>query len=515
MCFFPSASGDADHYVVRFYRHFSSEICDPSHISLFRRDCGPGSVREHLLKQDLIYVGGGSILSLLGVWRAHGIDEDLRAAWQAGVILCGVSAGSLCWFASGLTAYHHDAKPYEGLGFLPHSNAVHYEEESNRRPAYHAALLDGQLPGGYGASDGAALHFVGEDLHRVVLSRPRRARTGSRPSATRSWSSRWRRPISAIGRRSPLPPPKKRPPTILAMGGGGFTMEPENPALDDYVLSLADAPMPKICLLPTASGDGEAQIRQFHATFGSRACEPMHISLFRLGSRPVPLRETLLEQDVIYVGGGSMLGLLAVWRALGLDAILRECWEAGVVLAGLSAGAMCWFEWGITSSLGSPAPSPGLGFLPGSMSVHCRRRAGAAAGLPRGDRRRHDPARLRRRRRRRAALPRHRARGGRQLAPRPPRAARRPGRRDASSSRACWPSPTASARRPRSPSSAACARSARPPRVAKARCAQAARAVALKAQSICLERWKFTPSASSSGPWAASRARKSSQSRAG
>ena len=84
VCFFPSASGDADHYVVRFYRHFSSAVCDPSHISLFRRDCGPGAVREHLLKQDVIYVGGGSILSLLGVWRAHGIDADLHAAWQAG-----------------------------------------------------------------------------------------------------------------------------------------------------------------------------------------------------------------------------------------------------------------------------------------------------------------------------------------------------------------------------------------------------------------------------------------------
>jgi len=76
------------------------------------------------------------------------------------------------WFASGLTAYHHDPKPYEGLGFLPHSNAVHYEEESNRRPAYHAALLNG-MPGGYAASDGAALHFIGDDLHRVVLSRPK------------------------------------------------------------------------------------------------------------------------------------------------------------------------------------------------------------------------------------------------------------------------------------------------------------------------------------------------------
>jgi len=163
------------------------------------------------------------------------------------------------------------------------------------------------------------------------------------------------------------------------MGGGGFTMEPDNPALDDYVLGLASARMPKICLLPTASGDGEAQIRQFHATFGSRACEPMHISLFRLGSRPIPLRETLLQQHVVYVGGGSMLGLLAVWRALGLDTILRECWEAGVVLAGLSAGAMCWFEWGVSSSLGAPAPAPGLGLLPGSLSVHAD---GEPARLP-------------------------------------------------------------------------------------------------------------------------------------
>src|SRR3954453_792715 len=205
----------------------------------------------------------------------------------------------------------------------------------------------------------------------------RRAPTGSRRSATRSWSSRWSPPTSANGRRSRLPRPE---PTILAMGGGGFTMEPQNPALDDFVLGLAEGvAVPKVCLLPTASGDGEAQIRQFHATFGARGCEPMHISLFRLGSRPVPLRETLLDQDIIYVGGGSMLGLLAVWRALGLDQILRECWESGVILAGLSAGAMCWFEWGVTKSLGHPAPSPGLGFLPGSMSGHM---AGEPTRLP-------------------------------------------------------------------------------------------------------------------------------------
>jgi peptidase E len=154
------------------------------------------------------------------------------------------------------------------------------------------------------------------------------------------------------------------------MGGGGFTMEPEASVLDDYVLSLAPAREPRICLLPTAGGDSEEQIRRFAIAFGDRLCEPTHVSLFRLGHRPVPLREHLLAQDVIYVGGGSMINLLALWRAHGLDAILREAWQAGIVLAGLSAGSMCWFEGGITNAHGHPAPAAGLGFLPGSNSVH-------------------------------------------------------------------------------------------------------------------------------------------------
>src|SRR5689334_13704530 len=101
-----------------------------------------------------------------------------------------------------------------------------------------------------------------------------------------------------------------RPPTIFAMGGGGFTMEPENPALDDYVRTLAPAREPRICLLPTAGGDSEDQIRRFHTAFTDKLCEPTHISLFRLGTHPVPLREHLLAQDIIYVGGGSMINLL-------------------------------------------------------------------------------------------------------------------------------------------------------------------------------------------------------------
>jgi peptidase E len=154
------------------------------------------------------------------------------------------------------------------------------------------------------------------------------------------------------------------------MGGGGFTMEPGNPALDDYVRSLAPAREPRICLLPTAGGDSEDQIVRFHAAFGDQLCEPTHVSLFRLGARPVPLREHLLAQDVIYVGGGAMVNLLALWRAHAVDEILREAWQAGIVLAGLSAGSMCWFEWGVTRSTGRPAAARGLGFLAGSNSVH-------------------------------------------------------------------------------------------------------------------------------------------------
>src|SRR4051812_2308094 len=159
--------------------------------------------------------------------------------------------------------------------------------------------------------------------------------------------------------------------TILAMGGGGFMMEPANPALDDFVVTLARRREPKILFLPTASGDPGAQISAFRATFGDRACRPLALSLFRLEQHPADLRALILAQDVVYVGGGSMRNLLAIWREHGLDALMREAWERGVVLAGISAGAMCWFQHGITRSAGSPAPAAGLGLLPGSMTVHC------------------------------------------------------------------------------------------------------------------------------------------------
>jgi peptidase E len=139
VCFLPSASGDADHYIVRFYRAFSPARCQPSHISLFRRDTGAGfggDVTEHLLAQDLIYVGGGSLISLMGVWRAHGLDEVLRECWLRGVVLCGLSAGSLCWFSEAVTAFHGPPQRVRGLGLLPYSNCVHYDGEPARRDSH-------------------------------------------------------------------------------------------------------------------------------------------------------------------------------------------------------------------------------------------------------------------------------------------------------------------------------------------------------------------------------------------
>ena len=154
------------------------------------------------------------------------------------------------------------------------------------------------------------------------------------------------------------------------MGGGGFTMEPANPLLDDFVLSLAPVREPRVLFLATASGDPAAQIAAFQDRFGDRACRQRHLSLFRLHGTDRPLSEELLDQHVIYIGGGSMRNMLAIWRAHALAEIFAEAWRRGIVLAGLSAGAMCWFEGGVTRSSGPPETIAGLGLLPGSLTVH-------------------------------------------------------------------------------------------------------------------------------------------------
>ncbi|MEK4531329.1 Type 1 glutamine amidotransferase-like domain-containing protein [Solibacillus sp. FSL K6-1554] len=156
---------------------------------------------------------------------------------------------------------------------------------------------------------------------------------------------------------------------IIAMGGGGFSMEPDNPLLDHYILKQAETANPKICFLPTASGDSEQYISRFYSFFNDQNCDPSHLSLFNPPSRD--LESFVLEKDILYVGGGNTKNLLALWKEWGLDSILRKAWEEGVILAGLSAGAICWFEQGVTDSYGDGLePINCLGFLKGSNCPH-------------------------------------------------------------------------------------------------------------------------------------------------
>src|SRR5947209_7400814 len=204
VCFLPTASGDADHYVVRFYRAFDAVRCEPSHISLFRRETGVGDPRGHLLAQDVIYVGGGSLVSLLGTWCAHGLDAILHEAWRAGVVLCGGSAGSLCWFAQALSGFHEGpARQMRCLALLPWSNAVHLDTEPGRREAFLGAVAGGLGPG-YGASDGAALHFVGTELAEVVSSHPAARAVFAAPDGAGGASER-DLDVRYLGRPAPVP----------------------------------------------------------------------------------------------------------------------------------------------------------------------------------------------------------------------------------------------------------------------------------------------------------------------
>ena len=157
---------------------------------------------------------------------------------------------------------------------------------------------------------------------------------------------------------------------ILCIGGHDFTPRPEDRAITDLIASLAGDDEPRVCLLPTASGDAAEQASRFFTAFANRGCVASEISLFRLGSRPVALRDHLLSQDLIYVGGGSMVNMLAVWEAHDLGSILRIAWENGIVICGQSAGAMCWFEVGVSTGSGVASAAAGLGLLPGSCCVH-------------------------------------------------------------------------------------------------------------------------------------------------
>ena len=168
--FVPTASGEPDHYVASFYAAFLQLRCRPSVLSLFKRT---PDLRSLLLNQDVIYVGGGNTKSMIALWRDWGVAELLREAWQAGIILTGVSAGAICWFEQGLTDSFSDGlRPLGCLGFLSGSCCPHYDGEPQRRPSYHRFLSSGEISAGVAIEDWAAIHYKGTEIHRVIGAKP-------------------------------------------------------------------------------------------------------------------------------------------------------------------------------------------------------------------------------------------------------------------------------------------------------------------------------------------------------
>jgi dipeptidase E len=164
---------------------------------------------------------------------------------------------------------------------------------------------------------------------------------------------------------------------IVAMGGGGFLVERRPSLLDEYFLRATGARNPKVCFIGTGGGDPEESLAKYYKAFSKLRCRPSHLAFFRKPRRgSIPLTQierALLAQDAIYVGGGNTRSMLAVWREWGLDQILRKAWNAGVLLGGMSAGAVCWFRYGATDSVlgtGRSSALSCLGFLPGSCSPH-------------------------------------------------------------------------------------------------------------------------------------------------
>lgn len=171
VCFIPTASADSTEYSLNFYKAFSSLGAIPTVLSLYKPPSA--DLRSFIFEHDAIYVGGGNTKNLMALWREWELDQILRDAWRQGIVMAGISAGSLCWFEDGITdSIPGPLTPIHCLGFLEGSNCPHYDGEANRRPTFEKFISKGLIKPGFAADDGAALHFVNGKLHRVVSSRP-------------------------------------------------------------------------------------------------------------------------------------------------------------------------------------------------------------------------------------------------------------------------------------------------------------------------------------------------------
>ena len=170
VCYVPTAAGDSQEKITRFHEALGDRA-ETAVLGLFWREVS--DIDAFLRDQDVIYVGGGNTANMLAVWRLHGVDTALRRAWEAGVILCGLSAGANCWFAGCSTdSFGAGLGPMnDGLGLLPGSFCPHYDGEPLRQPTYTRWVAEGALPPGWAADDGVGLHFVGTELHEAISER--------------------------------------------------------------------------------------------------------------------------------------------------------------------------------------------------------------------------------------------------------------------------------------------------------------------------------------------------------
>ena len=166
VCFLPQASCESREYIVKFFEVFTELGAEPSWVSLFGRVTD--AWKQHLLNQDIIYVGGGNTKSMLALWKAWGVDQVLREAYEKGIILSGISAGGICWFEEGVTDSIWPLDKMDMLGFLEGSMCPHFDSEIERQPVYRHKIQIGEIKPGIALEDKTAAHFIDGKLHKVV-----------------------------------------------------------------------------------------------------------------------------------------------------------------------------------------------------------------------------------------------------------------------------------------------------------------------------------------------------------
>ena len=155
---------------------------------------------------------------------------------------------------------------------------------------------------------------------------------------------------------------------VIAIGGGGFGRTQESNLIEQYILDQTSQVKPNICFIPTATGDLDPYIVNYYSVFSKLNCHPSHISFFK---RTIDLEEHIAKQDIIFVGGGNTKSMLAVWKEWGLDTILKKAYDNGIIMSGVSAGAICWFELGLTDSWASELKlMECMNFIPGNCAPH-------------------------------------------------------------------------------------------------------------------------------------------------